>query len=137
MVKRSTHQIGGTLRGNPDKLYASTARPVLVNDPAHEKPQHLHVEKTEQLNGHEKGSTAGHGATKKMRLTAIGQAWDINVVSTLMSFISVCNHQHTTNQYILTANATDAIANMYYTMEPDVLSNCPIELDQSTRDWYM
>ena len=26
---------------------------------------------------------------------------------------------------------------MFYTMEPDVLSNCLMELDQSTRDWYM
>ena len=95
--KTSTRQIGGTWQGNPDKPYASIARPVLVNDPAHAKPQHLNVEEAEQLNGHEKGSTTGNGATNKMKLTAVGQGWDITVVTTLMSFSSVCNHQHKTN----------------------------------------
>ena len=100
--KMSTHKIGGTWRGSPDNPYASAAYPVLVNDPAHEKPQHLHVEEAEQLNGHKKGSTTGQNTTNKMRLTAIGHGWDINVVNTLMSFSSLCN-KSTADQYILTA----------------------------------
>ena len=135
--KMSTHQIGGSWRGNPDKPYAATARPVLVNDPAHEKPQQLQVEEAEQLHGHEKGSTAGRDVTNKMRLEAIGRGWDINVTNMLLSFSSVCGPQHTANQYILAANATDAIVSMYNTMEPEALSECLMELDHNTRDWYM
>ena len=71
-----------------------------------------------------------------MRLTAIGQGWDINVVNTLMSFSSLCN-KNTADQYILTANATDIIVSMHHTMEPDELSNCLMKLDQSTREWYI
>ena len=72
-AKPSVQQVGGTWRGDPNNPYATTARPILVNDPEHEKPQHIKVKEAEQLNGHNEGSTTGRDVTNKMRLEAIGR----------------------------------------------------------------
>jgi hypothetical protein len=103
-----------------------------VNDPEHKKPQHIKAEEAKQLNGHNKGSTAGRDVTKKMRLEAIGRDWDINTVNIILSRSAICS-----GHLVLTANATQAIVDMYNSMEPDALSECLMELDPDTRDWYM
>jgi hypothetical protein len=60
---------------------ANTARPVLVFDPRHGKPQHLTPHDAELLMGHEPGITACPGATPAQRLKSIGNGWDVNVTN--------------------------------------------------------
>ena len=124
-------QIGGSWRGDPQHPYASTARPVLVFDPDHSKPQHLYPEEAEQLHGMTPGCTAGRGVTNKQRLEAIGRGWDVNVTNMLLSFSTLSNTGP--NQ----CNALSTIRHMYEYMDPDQMAECLMLLEPGTREWYI
>ena len=124
------YQIGGTWRGDPQKPYASTARPILVNDPMYEKMQHLFPEEAEALHGMKVGCTSGQGVTNKQRLEAIGRGWDINVTSLLLSFSKLCTNQDT-------QKATIAIVSMYESMDHLDMAECLMQLTPDERGWYL
>ena len=69
---------------------STSSRPLLVDDPDFEQPQHLLPSEAEAFHGMPVGCTAGHGATADQRLTTIGNGWDLNVVIITMSHTQLC-----------------------------------------------
>ena len=143
--RMSMNQIGGSWRGNPEHPYASTARPVLVFDPAHEKPQHLFPEEAEQLHGMEPGCTAGRGITNRQRLEAIGRGWDVNVTSTILSFSKLFDGMLQQQQDEMKPSSIEmhrqqgaaAIMQVFKQLSPEQAAECLMELEPSTRSWYL
>jgi hypothetical protein len=77
--------IGKSWTGDPNSLVADTSLPVLVDDDAFSCDQHLRPREAEHLMGMPSDCTAGNGVTAMDRLKAIGNGWDLNVTSMLLS----------------------------------------------------
>ena len=75
--------IGKSWKGPANSPIADTKLPVLVREQGMESLQHLRPHEAEKLMGMPNNCTKGDdaGITAKDRLTAIGNAWDVNIVT--------------------------------------------------------
>ena len=89
--KRCVRPIGKSWKGDPAHPVANTAKPVLVNDELFDDPQHLMADEAELLMGMRANCTDAEGVTIADRLRSIGNGWDINVVSMLLSQSKLCS----------------------------------------------
>ena len=100
---------------------------MLVYDPDCDKPQHLQPEEAELLHGLQAGCTAGHDATNKQRLEAIGRGWDVNITNMLLSSCKLTNNE----------SPQEIIMLLHKTLPPDELAACLMLMDKESRDWYL
>ncbi|RPG35949.1 MAG: hypothetical protein CBB72_005020, partial [Muricauda sp. TMED12] len=70
--------------GDPDCPEANTRLPIYVDDENCEELQQLRAHEAEKLMGMPANCTQGEGITNLMRLTCIGNGWDVDIVSMLM-----------------------------------------------------
>ena len=139
--RMNVRPIGATWRGDPDRPYASTSKPVLVNDPDYVHPQHLLPEEAEQLHGMPPGTTAGRGVTNKDRLAAIGKGWDMNVITVLLSFSKLCKGNSTVGSSRRrrqdSDSATTILTTMIQDMNPEEAAECLMCMEPATRQWCL
>jgi hypothetical protein len=84
--KTTIRTIGKSWTGDPDHPTADTTVPVIVHDEGFEKAQELRAEEAEMILGWQRGSTAGRGASQKLRLSSLGDGWDFNTVLMINRF---------------------------------------------------
>ena len=78
--------IGASWKGPSESPYADTQKAVKVKDEKFKELQELYPIEAERLMGLEPNSTAGNGVTAKQRLIGIGDGWDVNITTMLLSY---------------------------------------------------
>ena len=78
--------IGASWKGPSESPYADTQKAVKVKDEKFTELQDLYPIEAERLMGLVPNSTAGNGVTARQRLIGIGDGWDVNVTTMLLSY---------------------------------------------------
>ena len=106
---------------------STSSRPIMVNDPSFEQLQHVLPEEAEALHGYQVGCTAGKDATADQRLTAIGNGWDLNVISMILSQSRMCK-----DAYI-----TKTMVSMHANLLPQDMAEVLMQLEPEVRQYHL
>ena len=106
---------------------STSSRPIMVNDPKFEQLQHLLPEEAEALHGYQVGCTAGNDATADQRLKAIGNGWDLNVISMILSRSRLCRD----------AFIAKTMVSMHTTLHPQDMAEVLMQLEPEVRQYHL
>ena len=106
---------------------STSSRPIMVNDPKFEQLQHLLPEEAEALHGYQVGCTAGNDATADQRLKAIGNGWDLNVISMILSRSRLCRD----------AFIAKTMVSMHANLHPQDMAEVLMQLEPEVRQYHL